>query len=70
MRDSVVGITQIVHNRELLGSYDRHGDGLDGDDDDAFVQHVVVLDVRTHGQRSGRSGTVEEHGGVRHPLHG
>ena len=45
-------------------------DGLDGDDDDAFVQYVVVLDVRTHGQRSGGAAAVEEHGGVRHPLHG
>ena len=51
--DSVVGVAQIVHIRELFGSDDRHWDGLDGDDDDAFVQYVVVLDVRTHGQRSG-----------------
>ena len=44
-------------------------DGLDGDDD-ALVQYVVVLDVGPHGQRSGGSAAVEEHGGVRHPLHG
>ena len=56
--------------RAFLGSDDRHRDGLDGDDDDALVQYVVVLDVGPHGQRSGGSAAVDEHGGVRQPLHG
>src|SRR5262249_38012566 len=67
--DPVVPVTEGVDG-EPLGGRDVGGRlGFDRQDQDVFVQDVIVFHVRAQRQRGGGLAAVEEDGGARHPLY-
>src|SRR5579862_7579197 len=68
--DAVVFVAEVVEDETLRGRDVWDGSGLEREDDDVFLEDVVVLDVGAHRERAGCLAAVEEDGGAGASLEG